>query len=360
MDDLVGLQPEQVRDLAHRFDVGANQFAHSRQMIQLAVYAAWWAGPAADQFRSRWNSTLGPSLGHAKQELHEAAVLLRRQLNEQIETSRPGESVAGPNFRAPGNPDLKDPKANVKGTTLVTAFGVPLFDDGPSPDDVFQGRTGDCWVMSSLAAIAASNYSARVQSMITDNADGTYTVRFADGSTQRVDSDFYLDKNGYRVYASFGQPGRPELWAAVIEKAYAQRGRNHESGYGSIDGGFQADALRTLIGGHGHKMKTSDDHLENTIIDRFGEGIPLTASASLGNPAGFSGYEGNHAFTITDVEQHNGSIDLITVRNPWGHNEDIVAANLSHEMGKNGTIQLTYAEFKRFFYDVEYVTDIPS
>ena len=48
--------------------------------------------------------------------------------------------------------------------------------NGVNPDDVSQGALGDCWYIASLQAVARSNPRI-IEEAITDNGNGTYTVR---------------------------------------------------------------------------------------------------------------------------------------------------------------------------------------
>ena len=82
------------------------------------------------------------------------------------------------------------------GKTVTPAYqdaaGLPLFGGTPSYEDVAQGLEGDCCLMASLAEVAARN-PGDIESMFIDNGDGTYTVRFYNGSTpDYVTVDTYL------------------------------------------------------------------------------------------------------------------------------------------------------------------------
>jgi len=79
----------------------------------------------------------------------------------------------------------KDPEIGFDANTEKTArtfkrewvpCDAPLFSRDPSPDDVAQGYIGDCWLVSSLAAIAASNPD-KIKEMMHQNDDNTVTVR---------------------------------------------------------------------------------------------------------------------------------------------------------------------------------------
>jgi hypothetical protein len=117
--------------------------------------------------------------------------------------------------------DLDDP--DPLNGELTAHFGyIPLFGDGgPLPTDVNQGSLGDCWLLAVMAATANGD-PARLQSMIHDNRDGTYTVTI-DGHRITVDDEFPVDANGLPTYARGPQWTQPTvLWPLILEKAMAQ------------------------------------------------------------------------------------------------------------------------------------------
>ncbi len=110
-------------------------------------------------------------------------------------------------------------------------LGVTLFlalsrlDAGPEslypspgirPAAVRQGRLGSCYFHAVVAALALSDPPA-LQKMIQENADGTYTVQFADG---KKETSYPED---IRYTREVGYDRSEGLWVAVIFRAYAQR-----------------------------------------------------------------------------------------------------------------------------------------
>jgi hypothetical protein len=121
------------------------------------------------------------------------------------------------------------------------APNLPLFNGTPGYGDVAQGKEGDCWLMASLAEVAARN-PGDIESMFIDNGDNTYTVRFYDnGTPDYVTVDKYLPDGG----TDFDRP-QGSLWAALAEKAYAQE--NAAGWIGSSHPGV--DSYAALYGGH--------------------------------------------------------------------------------------------------------------
>lgn len=68
--------------------------------------------------------------------------------------------------------------------------------------------------MAALASIADTPHGRKMlMDMIHDNGDGTFTVTFADGSTETVDADLYVFNTGDLAY-SHGGP----LWPHILER----------------------------------------------------------------------------------------------------------------------------------------------
>ncbi|GEM_PF-7127391 len=147
---------------------------------------------------------------------------------------------------------------------------VKLFTDrGPSAGDVHQGEAGTCYLLASMAAVADSD-SGAVRRMVTDNGDGTVSVKFSnpDGTakTVRVTKGVLSDPIfGDVMYAQPQVDGAGEgsSWSPLVEKAYAAK----EGGYDAASGGKAAAALETLTG----KKSTVLD-LPTARKDRAAEG----------------------------------------------------------------------------------------
>lgn len=123
----------------------------------------------------------------------------------------------------------------------------PVFGDhGPKPEDVRQGNIGDCYLLADLKNLAEHNPSA-ITEIVRDHGDGTVSIRFlADNRPEwvRVDKQIHLSPGTDTGHFIRHKPGEP-LWAALIEKAYAQHfgGAN---GFHGIDGNFPGIAAKAL------------------------------------------------------------------------------------------------------------------
>lgn len=110
-----------------------------------------------------------------------------------------------------------NPSAGILGTySDVSKFR--LFPHEPSPNDVKQRTTSDCYMMSSLCSIAASQPDL-IKRRMKDNGD-TVTVQFFEkGTTKPV---YITVKKEIPTYMFIGQKNAVDsLWVQMIEKAFA-------------------------------------------------------------------------------------------------------------------------------------------
>lgn len=237
--------------------------------------------------------------------------------------------------------DLEDPAPLKDDTTTDGApkykkvrFTGPLFANGVNPADVRQGAIGDCYFPAALAAIAHSD-PQRIQDMIKQNDDGTYTVTFHQSSWGgagpkveiKVDGDLYARSFGGPVYgSSLGTPSAPdkmELWFPLIEKAYAQWKGSYETiGNGGVSGKVMSEVMGARYD-YASISEYNKDRIFTQIKDGAASGHPMTAgtygsseSARYTN----TGVYANHAYTVLGVEEVDGE-KFVKLRNPWGQSE---------------------------------------
>ncbi len=225
----------------------------------------------------------------------------------------------------------------------------PLFVRGPedsndvAPSDITQGRVGDCYFMSPLAAIALNNPEA-IRRMIRDNGDGTYSVTFYKQRNPlavwepeftpvevRVTNDLPL-MNGSPVFARpqdmDGQ--KPEVWAMMVEKAYAQ----YKGGYEKIHYGYSDRAMQELTGLPSQSFSPGAVTVEG-LANRLEQGHAVTATSlidyKIGNPDHplwdipdatnthplyqNGALVASHEYYIVGVDKAAGTV---TLRNPHG------------------------------------------
>jgi hypothetical protein len=206
-----------------------------------------------------------------------------------------------------------------------------LFVNGVAYTDIQQGGCGDCYFLTALAETALKNPNA-ITSMFIVNGDGTYTVRFYNGSQAEyvtVDSRLPVDQWGRLVFDGMGHYANSssnELWVALAEKAYAEMNQEGwlrpsswgggQNSYKGISGGYIEQAMAQILG-----APTQAVALTNTpaafaaLAAAFNAGKEIGLS-SLGSPAN-SAIVGGHAYSVVAVDTVN---QTVTVYNPWGLN----------------------------------------
>lgn len=200
-------------------------------------------------------------------------------------------------------------------------------------NDIDQGQTGDCYLLSSMGALAKSNpnlFDGKNEDSIVQKEGDNYVVTFYPrlhrASKERtkvaitVSPEVLTDRTGRPLYQGLADG---ELWAVVVEKAYAQL----LGGYDNIEGGTPREALATLTG---KEAKTIDpkfykkkdllarllealDKKQPVIFSSSGKGenpiqIPLLNTTNATQTL----LEG-HAYTLDRVQN-----DSIFLYNPHG------------------------------------------
>ena len=228
------------------------------------------------------------------------------------------------------------------------AANIPLF--GPNgvdiEQDLQQGNDGDCWFLSSAAAIAERSPDF-VPARMHQNANGTYTVTFyKDGKPVDITVDGRLPTraDGSIAYAKTTPNSQ---WVAIYEKAYAQ----YQGGYGAIDGGGGGRGLHDLTGQHTDSPDPGDHSLQD-VAQWIHDGRAVTTGSH--KDQGFLWWDGDGEYVdggkiVTAHEYSVESVDLnahpptITLLNPWG-------VNSTNDHGQTiGKITLTESEWHKYF-----------
>lgn len=252
---------------------------------------------------------------------------------------------------------LPDPRLSWETTEPLeqrTRPGGVLALDGFHYDDVIQNELGDCYLMASLSALAASRPSALADA-ITDHGDGTFTVRFFEKQGRgplrpvevRVDADLPTRADGSLPYGRGRDPD--ELWPALVEKAYA----TWKGGYSEITmGGFASDALTALTGApadfHNPIQELKSQELWTLMKQAHGEGRAMvtgTGTLEAFGGDGARGYAAMHMYAIVALEDVDGE-KRVTLRNPYGKDEP------GNDGVDDGVFQLSFREYRRFFEDL--------
>jgi hypothetical protein len=220
-----------------------------------------------------------------------------------------GVAVNEPTAATPYNP--------VSGTLFAAA--------GPSYLDVQQGQVGDCWLLASLAEVAARD-PADIRNMFT--ADGTtvengvtvslYTVRFFNNSgvAKYVTVDTELPSGG----GYYDQTTNGVLWVALAEKAYAEANGadivtssdDGSDSYAALSGGYPQWALQAITG-----KSASDYSINPAKIATDWNAGDLVVICTGSSPVS-SEIVSSHCYAV--VKYTASSSVPFEVFNPWGTN----------------------------------------
>jgi len=214
---------------------------------------------------------------------------------------------------APGEPSF-----SADGSYLSFA-GDPLFaPGGPSPDDVVQGQVGDCYFLSTLAAVARTDPN-QIRQDVVQLSDGSFLVRFNDNGKsiyEHIDAQLPAYSEGIPVYAQLGQSN--SMWAAVLEKALAVY-RGNANSYDDLDAGWMSEAYSDLglanSTAYQSQQKSAAD--EMSLIQGELNHQEAVTVAILSVPRG-TPLIAAHAYTVDSVQTTDGVVTGLTLRNPWG------------------------------------------
>jgi hypothetical protein len=217
-------------------------------------------------------------------------------------------------------PNIDHPAADVAYTPVSgSLFGA----NGPKYTDVHQWEVGDCWLVSSLAAVAArypgeitSMFTAAGQAVENGHTVNLYKVRFFDGHdhAQYVTVDTELPDGGRHYDQTFGGP----LWVALAEKAYAEaNGKGYvttlnvgSDSYAALNGGRPSWALQAITGQHQNDFAVNPTDM--AAAWKSGKIICLGSDFSTS----IDPIVGGHAYAV--VGYNASSSTPFEMYNPWG------------------------------------------
>jgi hypothetical protein len=243
------------------------------------------------------------------------------------------------------------PYTEIQGEAFVKGAGDA---DEVAPNDVAQGQLGDCGLHAAMIAIARTHPQA-IKNLIQEKSDGTYdvTLYFKDGLWHNkaphvinVKPTFPTDKVGSPLFSQPGDrgPKGPELWAMLIEKAFAM----HTGGYDDAEGVWDRKALDLMTAGEVTEASVtsmSEQEMGKAMAAKLSSGdYALTANTSQSRWDDWTrskadeaeiqrlGIVMTHAYTIVAVDE---AAKTLSLKNPWGF-QDLNA--------------LPFATFRKYFH----------
>ncbi|WP_414576017.1 C2 family cysteine protease [Anabaena sp. CCY 9402-a] len=207
--------------------------------------------------------------------------------------------------------------------------------------DIDQNKLGNCTFLAALGATfgrqsddSGNTSSSAINSMITDNGDNTYTIRFYSYSGAE-----YVTVDRRIATSIAAKRNNGVLWVALVEKAYAQWrewSAKGQPGYNLIGNGGSLDTpLKQITGKQTtyHSIsKVSFSSLETALAN----GQALT-TARVGNNSKY--IVSYHAYSVANVYTNTSGGQRVVVRNPWG------VDGRTKSGSDDGFIDLSFDEF---------------
>ena len=199
--------------------------------------------------------------------------------------------------------------------------------DRISPNDILQGRLGNCYFLSALSALA--EFPQRIMNCF-DTQDyqesGKYTVKLFDSGipiTVTVDDYFPCTSEGKIAFSGpRTESGVTEIWVLILEKAWAKR----FGSYWAIDKGAIEDVLRDLTGAPCENLLIEDSDLWHKVHSANKRNFIVTAARlsdendDQEREVSEKGLVNFHAYAVIDVRKvrsRRGRERLVNIRNPW-------------------------------------------
>ena len=230
--------------------------------------------------------------------------------------------------------DLPD-VTNSNGTTLnYQQVSGSLFVNGASYSDIDQGGDDDCYFVAALGEVAQHSPQT-ITNMFIVNGDGTYTVRFYNGSSEAfvtVNGELPVTSNGTAFFAGWGftdtnatgivknmfnNTGN-ELWVALAEKAYVQLdesgwiGQAGNNTYEGIGIGYASTAYSQITGKSASQTSINGPSasITTTLASIFNSGKALLLLSKTSPAANFVS---DHYYMVVG---YNASTQLFEIVNP--------------------------------------------
>ena len=190
-------------------------------------------------------------------------------------------------------------------------------------NDVNQGNLGDCYFLSAITALTEFPYliseKFRTQKF---NQEGYYEmIFFIDGEWQIVFVDDYFPYDPQSKNWAYALPHNNELWAMLLEKAWAKL----NGGYSNAIGGIVSEPISCLTGFPTQYIvhdNYENDELFEIIEEGDKEGTIMSSASKVQSTIERKGLVTGHAYTLMKAKAwRERKIYLIQLRNPWGEKE---------------------------------------
>ena len=191
---------------------------------------------------------------------------------------------------------------------------------------IHQGRAGDCYVLSTIAAFADQRPDL-IKKMIADVGNGKYKVTFPG---QKVGYTVSAPSEAERTLYNNGGPNG--IWATILEKAYGlykhdskKRGLMQMPGEVPQDysgsGGSAAEAMSFFSNGKSRVVdlqKTSEKEIKKDLLAATSGHVPMTTTRFLPNMKQdeLMGLPTDHAYEVVSYSPGGAGDGTVTIKNP--------------------------------------------
>jgi hypothetical protein len=292
--------------------------------------------------------------------------------------------------------EKQDPGFRPKSVKRVKdIFDEPKFYiDGPTANDVRQGRDGDCWLLAALCTLSNKPSLIERVCVARDEDVGVYGFVFhRDGEwiSEIIDDKLFLTKpdfdesvlerilwedrervNSEEQYRKAYQSGSgalyfaqcehaDETWLPLLEKAYAKA----HGDYQAIEGGFTGEGIEDLTGGATTELYTTDildkEYFWTEELMKVNDEFLFGCSTGMWAPVWGErrGIVELHAYSVMRAVEIDGQ-RLVLLKNPWGKGEWKGAwsdgskewtagwlTKLDHQFGDDGNFWISYNDLLR-------------
>ncbi len=217
-----------------------------------------------------------------------------------------------------------NPAWNAGTATTLTATPAALFGTGGvTAADPSQGGIGDCYLIAAMVEVALDQ-PGLIQSMFTDNGNGTYGVRFyaPDGAATYVTvSDSLASGQRTAGTVSGGQ------WVTLLEKAFVEYSAEFDgntNAWSAIAGGWD-EGLTAITGksdmsyisAYSGSQSAWDGSVDKAVIAALSAGEEVLYGSFIDDTGsnGKTDLVSDHMFAVIGYDKSTGDFIL---RNPWG------------------------------------------
>jgi hypothetical protein len=239
--------------LITRVKGASQQLRTSQSGVSQAVNTAWWVGPVATTFRSRWSSTLSPALLGRADDLIAVSVALQRQVREQIIASQATGATTGSVFVGPPAPSATTNKAANK---TPSATGQPT----TSPTDSMTAQQlHDYYLNQALRA-------ARINPSQWNPLRGTDANKASIEAVYEYYADLYNSDPNTFLWAGMASMIGGSFYAGFQDLGDAQKLADLIAKVNMLPGGVPL-ALKPLVGLSAAELKIELRYYETTLLN---------------------------------------------------------------------------------------------